>query len=244
MPLLSGDRIFIRSKRLKNFDRLIVISGEVTHPGKYAISEGTDRIRDVILKAGGIKETGSLESAFIIRRSQVNDEDREMKRLMTLPQADMSENEKRYFNVRISEIKGIMSINFQNLMDNPYSNDNIFVVNNDSIYVPLANNFINVQGRVNNPGNVAYKKGLTYMDYINLAGGFGFRSDQNATLVIKSKGRQFSAKDFNYILEPGDYILVPPESEKTFFDYFTTGLTIATQLITILGIIITLVRLK
>ena len=49
----------------------------------------------------------------------------------------------------------------------------------------------------------------------------------------------------NYKLDPGDTILVPPEEEDaTFFEIFTTALTIATQLVTIVGVVITLVRLK
>jgi membrane-associated protease RseP (regulator of RpoE activity) len=62
--------------------------------------------------------------------------------------------------------------------------------------------------------------------------------------VTKSKGEQFLAEDYNYSLEPGDTILVPPEEEVTFFEIFTTALTIAAQLVTVVGVIITLVRLQ
>ncbi len=243
-PLKSGDRLYLR--KVKNWpnDRFVIIEGEVTYPGIYPINEGTDKLKDVLAKAGGFTESASIEKTIMIRQAEKDKEDQVMKRLRSMPTSEMSENEKRYFQARESEIKGIMAVNFATLMEENNPVDNIFLIHKDSIFVPKVNNFINVQGRVNNPGNVVYNGSYTYEDYIRLAGGYGFRSDEGATLIVKPKGQQYSAKAKNYILEPGDYILVPPESDITFFEVFTTSLTIATQLITILGVVITLVRLN
>lgn len=243
-PLKSGDRVYIR--KIKNWpsDKYVVIQGEVVYPGKYAINEGTDKLRDVLVKAGGFTDAASIEKTIMIRQAEMDKEDQVMKRLRTIPTSEMSDNEKRYFQARESEIKGIMSINFRNLLTEENSVDNILLVHKDSIVIPKANYFINVQGRVNNPGNIVYKESYTYEDYIRLAGGYGFRADEGATLIVKPKGQQYAADEKNYKLEPGDYILVPPESETTFFEIFTTSLTIATQMITILGVVLTVVRLN
>jgi protein involved in polysaccharide export with SLBB domain len=156
----------------------------------------------------------------------------------------MTKSELKYFAARISEKKGLMAVNFKKAVEDPSSVDNILLQNKDSIIVPETIDFINIQGRVNSPGNVQYNENFDYLDYVALAGGFGYRADIDETFVTKSKGEQFLAEDYNYVLEPGDTILVPPEEEVTFFEIFTTALTIAAQLVTVVGVIITLVRLK
>lgn len=243
-PLFPGDRLYIRKIPNWHLDKYVVLSGEVRYPGYYPINEGKDRIRDLVNKAGGFTDQASKDNSIMIRQAELRKEDPEMKRLYSLPPSEMSENERRYFQARVSEIRGIMSINFQNIMDNEASADNIFLLDQDSIIIPKVNGFINVQGRVNNPGFVSFKPGYTYEQYVQLAGGYGFRADESATLVTKSKGQQYKAKDKNYILEPGDYILVLPESETTFFEIFTSALTITTQLITIFGVVYSVIRLK
>lgn len=243
-PLKIGDRVFIRKISSWKKPSTVVIEGEVLYPGKYAIDENNFRISDLLNKCGGFTKDADIEKIRFIRQAMLNVVDPEMERLSRIPPSEMSKNEYRYFLSRVNERKGLMSINFRRILDNPQSDDNIILQDLDSIYVPKKNEFVNIQGRVNNPGLVAYKPGYNYLDYIQLAGGFGFRADENATLVVKSKGEQFRARDLNYKIEPGDNILVPPQEELTFFEIFTTALTITTQVLTIAGVILAFIRLR
>lgn len=240
--LYPGDKLYFRRILDWPDDKYVVIEGEVVHPGYYPINEGVDRVSDVIARAGGLTKKGSADNTFMIRQDELSREDSEMKRLNSIPPSEMSESERRYYQARVAEIRGVMSIDFNLILEDNTCNDNILLLSKDSIIVGRQNNFVNVQGRVNNPGFVSYKEGGTYMDYINLAGGLGFRADDDEILVIKSKGQQYKAKKKNYVIEPGDYILVPPESELTFFEIFTTVLTITTQLITIFGVVYSVTR--
>ncbi len=243
-PLKIGDRVYIRKKPEWKKPKSVTIEGEVVYPGKYPVDEENFRISDLLERCGGFTKNADIEKIRFIRQSFLDIIDPEMERLSRIPPSEMSKNEYRYFLSRVNERKGLMSINFQRIIQNPNSDDNIILQDKDSIFVPKKNEFVNIQGRVNNPGLVAYKPGYNYLDYIQLAGGFGFRADENATLVVKSKGEQFRAKDFNYTIEPGDNILVPPEEEVTFFEVFTTSLTIASQILTIAGVVLAIVRLR
>ncbi|MCX7908292.1 MAG: SLBB domain-containing protein [Ignavibacteria bacterium] len=242
-PLKLGDRIFIRKIGSWKKPSSVIIEGEVLYPGRYAIDEHTVRISDLLAKSGGFTKDADIEKVRFIRQSLLNVIDPEMERLSRIPPSEMSKNEYRYFLSRVNERKGLMSINFLRILENPNSDDNIVLQDLDSIYVPKKNEFVNIQGRVNNPGLVAYKPGYNYLDYIQLAGGFGFRADEDATLVVKSKGEQFRARDLNYKIEPGDNILVPPQEEVTFFEIFTTALTITTQILTIAGVVLAFIKL-
>ncbi len=241
-PLKSGDRIFVRKmpERMKPY--YVVIEGEVRFPGKYAISRNKTTVRDLLYLAGGITENGSAEASIMIRQEESDRRDPEMERLSKIPYSEMSKNEIRYYQSKISEKRGVMAIDFERILEDMNSDDNIILQNKDSIIVPEARYFVNVQGRVNNPGLVVYKAEYNYLDYIEMAGGFGYRSDPNKTFIHKSKGEQFLAKKMNYTIEPGDYILVPPVQEADFVETLTTVVTITAQFMSVIGVVIALMR--
>lgn len=243
-PLKTGDRVYIKKIPDWHYDSKVVIEGQVTYPGIYAIQEGKTRVTDLIAKAGGLTDKAYIEGAVLIRTTFQNIEDRVMERIANTSPKDRTKFEERYFQARINERRGEIAINFKKILENPDSYENIFLKKKDSIYVPAKKEFVNIQGQVMSPGMVFYNPNYTYLDYINLAGGFNYRADINQTIIVKEKGEQLLAKNMDYSIKPGDNILVPPESDVTFFDIFSTGLTIATQLVTIAGVILTVVRLQ
>ncbi|MDA3843573.1 MAG: SLBB domain-containing protein [Candidatus Kapabacteria bacterium] len=236
--LQSGDRIYIRRIRDWLVPKSVAVKGQVNFQGKYPLNEDNLRVSDILKRAGGLNDKGSLEGAILIRQEEMTKIDRELERLKKTSLSEMSENERRYFQARINEQKGVMAIDFRKIMDDESSDDNIVLINKDSIFVPQKKLFINVQGRVNNPGLVVYKKGYTYLDYIQLAGGYGSRADDGETMIVKKRGELYLAEDMNYILEPGDNILVPPVKELSFGEIFMQSLTIAAQFVTIIGVVI------
>lgn len=241
-PLKSGDRLFVHSMPDWNRMDYVIILGEVRYPGKYAIEENKDRFADVIKRAGGLTDDASGFSSELIRQNDKDKVDIELERLKKIPQSERSRYEQRYYDARINERRGIMSIDFDEAISNYNSEDNIYLMNKDSIIVPQKINYINIQGRVNKPGNVNYSPGMTYLDYINIAGGYGYRADQRETLVRKQRGEIFLAKDRGYTLEPGDVILVPTEKEIDLMEGITTWVTILAQFATFAGVIIALTK--
>jgi len=236
--LQSGDRFYVRRMPNWNDMNYTIITGEVNFPGKYPIDESKDRIADLIKRAGGLTEQGSYSNIEFIRQQEAKKKDLELERLNAIPPSERSLSEQRYFTARITERKGVMSVDILNAIKNPSSDDNILLRNKDSIIVPQKVDYINIQGRVINPGNVPYKKGLTYLDYVNIAGGFAYRADLRETFIRKTSGEFFKADAKNYVLEPGDVILVPSKKEIDWIEKVTIWTTILSQLAAILGVII------
>ncbi len=243
-PLNIGDRVYVRILPNWNKEHYVVIKGEVKYPGKYAIIENKDKLYDLFLRCGGFTNNASISDIEFIRQQEAEKKDYEMERLYRTPATEMSEFEQRYFQSRVREIKGSMTIDYKKVLSDPESDQNITLFNKDSIIVPTKKNYVNVQGRVNNPGYIVYQAGLSYLDYINQAGGYGYRADIPETFVAKSKGEILLAKDMNYVIEPGDVILVPPEKEVPFSETFTNIVSTIAQMATIFGIVLTIVRLK
>lgn len=244
VALRSGDRLYIRAIPRWNERAEVVVKGEVRFPGKYAIIPNKTRLSELIEMTGGFTSEASLEDAIVIRVSEMKIEDKEYERLKKLPPSEMSTGELQYYRTKSREVKGVMSVSFTDLFVRHNMENDPVLRDEDSVLVPQKSTYINVTGSVRTPGRIVYKPGLKYTDYIELAGGYGFRADQGATLIIKTKGDQFPASSENYQLEPGDNVLVLDEPETKFIDVFTTSLTIATQLITIFGVVYTIVRLQ
>lgn len=244
VDLFSGDKVYVR--KFKNWEKIhyVYINGEVNYPGYYSLNEGKEKLSDLIIRCGGFRNDASLEAIQFIRQAETEGVDQELLRLEKVTASEMSKSEQRYYQARIREKRGAMAINFNNVLKDVNSNDNIFLVHKDSIIVPKKKDYINIQGRVNNPGIIPFNKNFTYEDYVILAGGYGFRADIEETFITKFKGEQFLAKNKDYVLEPGDVILVPPEKEVSTLDVFTDFLTITTQLVTIMGVVLTIVSIR
>ncbi len=243
-PLEPGDQLYVRRKASWQTDKYVIVEGEVKYPGHYAITNNKSTLKELISRAGGVTDLAALENAILIRQSVYKEQDLDMVRLRTLPPSEMGENERKYFIARSSEIQGRISIDFKKLLSENSKENDVILRDQDSLYIPKLNNYVNVGGRVNNPGRILHNKEFTYEDYINQAGGYGYRADESATLVVKSKGQQYSAKSKNYVIEPGDNIFVLTENELTFFEVFTTTLTIITQIFTIVAVVLSVINMN
>jgi len=63
------DNIFIRRNSDWQLQRNVVLEGEVQRPGTYSLKNKTERITDLVARAGGLKPTAYLEGAKFYRRA-------------------------------------------------------------------------------------------------------------------------------------------------------------------------------
>ena len=68
--LMANDDIFIRTNSDWEMQRHISIHGEVKRPGAYSLKSKTERITDLVERAGGLKPTAYLEGAQLFRSSR------------------------------------------------------------------------------------------------------------------------------------------------------------------------------
>jgi protein involved in polysaccharide export with SLBB domain len=79
---------------------------------------------------------------------------------------------------------------------------------------------INMVGQVPYPGWIAYTPGMDVNYYIRQAGGLNDYANPDDIMVIKGNTKQWHAADgFKGQLEPGDYIYIPKEAQRSFWSY-------------------------
>ena len=116
--------------------------------------------------------------------------------------------------------------------------DHVFAAmqENDIINIPQKKDYIIMLGQFVNPGKIIFDSTLTVKDYINLAGGFGWRALEGDVRVIKAKTGEWIDADEDVLLQPGDTIWVPedPPGPK-FWEVFTDFLSVFAQVAAILA---------
>jgi protein involved in polysaccharide export with SLBB domain len=132
---------------------------------------------------------------------------------------------------------GRIGIDLPDVLKNGFSNDNLQLVDGDSIFIPKFNPVVGVRGAVNSPVGVAYVAGAKLSDYIRSAGGPTAQGDKDAAYVTQPNGkvetrqRRWLFWHTNPTPAPGSTVVVPLKDPNDKRDWAT----IATAATSILG---------
>jgi polysaccharide export outer membrane protein len=212
IPLLPGDRIFIRSAPDFKEKKQVSIRGEVFYPGDYAIEEGKTELSELISVAGGFTNDASLAEAEMIRSDNPQTIDLEYERLKKIPVADMKGYEYEYFKTKSREKSGRVSVDFVKLFKGKNHKEDVLLKNGDQVFVPKKSLVIKISGNVINPGLLTYEPGKDYSYYIKKAGGYAWRASTGNVKLIKGTTGEWRKPDG--VIEPGDVIWVPEKPER------------------------------
>lgn len=259
--LQRGDRIRIAAEETNKKDFRATVMGQVNLPGEIFLTKDGIALRDVIKKAGGFKSSAWVDRMQLYRGDaaelllkkegiteiEIKDIERrlrwssfEMSRLSNLTVDDTLlfavDNELRFYNQ-------VGNLDFANLEDPSSEAGNFIVKDGDLIIIPEFENVVNVFGQVPNSGKYNFVKGYDYKYYINKAGGFGEFAEDDEVILIKGKGKNWIpiADKENVAIEPGDFIWVPKEPQRTLEYYLKQAGIIAGILGPIATIVVILV---
>ena len=230
MMLQKGDRLHVLLER-----KLVTVEGEVKFPGPYPIDEGSDRLRDILQRAGGVTEEASLEQASIVRWSG-DVEDPEFERLRAFPPSQLTRDQQAYMKLKTREKPGQMAIDFVRLLREGDASQNVLLSRNDRIIVPRSSKTVAVSGQVANPSTFLYNPEYGVADYIRLAGGLAKSAQKKRVRVIKGKTGKWIDADQVERVEPGDTILVPEKLPRDGWRMFMEGLVVVANIVTIISL--------
>lgn len=223
------DLVIIRSNPSYETQKYVRIEGEVAYPGLYTISSSTERVSDLVDRAGGLteaaypkgaslKRTGSMKAPGNFQREslsekyeeqQEKEKERQIKSRITEVGSDL---EKTSGKVRLAN--NYVGMNLQRVLKNTDGADNIYLEDGDVLYVPRELQTIKIHGEVQSPVTTVYHKGQGFKTYIDNAGGFTNRSIKRRAYIVYPDGSSKTASSFLGIksypkVEPGSEIYVP-----------------------------------
>ena len=265
--LQAGDVIQVLGENYERKDYKVLIVGEINKPGYVFITKANTTLRDVINKAGGLKNTAWLERSELIRAntpekkvfqelvansylngatdktiSDAFKPNAEWENWKMFRTANLFEDYNNIFRLdaQLAIIDRNNLVDFTKLTDTN-AKENDFVVNDgDVIFIADKVDLVYVMGQVANPGYYAFTKGSTYEDYIMQAGGFSESADDEV-FIIKGKSDNWISADDYVTIEPGDYIWVNKDQARS-FNFYLTRVSAVTGIIGSIATILLLIK--
>jgi polysaccharide biosynthesis/export protein len=187
-PLQAYDNVLVLRRGEFSLQRTVVVSGQVKAPGRYSLRSKTERLADLIKRAGGLTPeayAGGIQFYRAYDGSRPTGTDR--------LQPVFATNGVR----RDSTARGLperVGIDLPRVLEHPSSRDNIILAGGDSIHIPEFNPIVVVQGAVNSPGPVAYSPGKNLDWYVDAAGGYTQTGDNRHPYVTQPNGEREGVK--------------------------------------------------
>jgi protein involved in polysaccharide export with SLBB domain len=179
------DNVLIMRQTGWDLQRLVYITGQVKHPGRYALLRKTERVSDLIQRAGGLTQQAYSGGVQFYRsydqgRNPSSEKPQEIGRSGKAPLPPG-------FTERVG-------IDLPRVLKNSKFRDNIILAAGDSIHIPEYNPIVIVEGAVNAPGAVAYAPGKSLDWYVSAAGGYTQLSDSKHAYVTQPNGKRQGVK--------------------------------------------------
>jgi protein involved in polysaccharide export with SLBB domain len=237
LPLQPFDIVYIRRSPSYKEQTNIMIEGEVMFPGKYTLQGASDRLSEVIRRAGGLKKTSFPEGAMLIRRTFLGSTPSDstifelkfdlIKSKNTEASKDKKDQEKAQLDTALmaKEIKEMFSgqkrvaIDLVKALDMPNSAYDIIMEEGDILKVPRVQQTVQSFGEVNYPQQLAFEDGLKFKRLINASGGFTNKASKNQSYVLDPNGKVRSTTHFLFFkfypkIKPGSEVYVPLKKER------------------------------
>jgi protein involved in polysaccharide export with SLBB domain len=188
VALQPYDNVLIMRQAGWDVQRLVYLTGQVKHPGRYALRTKTERLRDLVQRAGGLTEQAYAGGIQFFRsyRPGLQPTDGQTPRLDQPPQPARDTLPRGYVER--------VGIDLPMVLDDRKSRDNVILAGGDSIHIPEYNPIIMVQGAVNSPGAVPYTPGKSLDWYVDAAGGYTQLSDSKHAYVTQPNGKRQGVK--------------------------------------------------
>ncbi len=237
----SDDRILVKSIYEYHLRHQVEVTGEVLYPGVYPIVEKETRLSEIIVQAGGFTKEAGLADAKIIRTAEEEVSDPEFERLKQIPVADMTEMEYEYFKTKSRE-KAYVVVDFESLFLRGDSTQDIYLRDEDKIYIPMKAKTVRVSGQVINPGLVNWEPNKNYLYYIEKCGGFAYNARKSKIRIIRAATGTWLKPRDNTIVNVGDTIFIPEVPEREYWEIFKDVLLVTSQMVTIIVLINTITK--
>lgn len=214
----SGDEVLFSSDKRSEII-VVEVEGSYYGPSRYALPR--DARLSELLDAIAVPENMTAVESISIKRESVKEQqaqslEESLRRLeTTYLGAPSSTNEEAQIRVQEAELiqdfisraselepSGRLVVAYDGRISD------IRLQDGDVVTIPEVSDSMLISGEVLVPQAAVYRPGMSVIDYIEGAGGFTDRADDDHILVVRQNGAVENARNVN--LRPGDEILVMP----------------------------------
>jgi len=248
------DQVFIRRSPGYETQAIIRVQGEVIFPGKYSLSNKTERISDLIKRAGGLTPEAYPKGGRLTRKLPENEQQQQRKKtLKMLKEQLIKERMKKGGEMKDSMIMDLttandsaIGINLDRILANPKSSYDLILQEGDVLIIPKELQTVRITGKVLYPIVTRFDKNQRFKKYISSAGGYNAEAKKSHSYVIYANGTVNQTKKVFFFnnypkIEPGAEIVVPQKAERRGMSA-GESISIATAVSSLAFIIVTVVN--
>ncbi len=209
--LMPYDEIFVHFMPGFKKNSVVTMSGQIMYAGNYGLASRTERISEVIERAGGLTSYAYPKGAKLIREYELSKEEKAIR----------TELMKKDSTLRFTDLDfETVSIDLEKILNNPGTRDDIFLEHGDVIEIPAMLQTVKVSGEVLNPSSSVFVKGLSSKQYIHRSGGFSLNAKKGKTYILYPNGSSAAAKSYFFFrkypkITPGAEVVIPRRPERS-----------------------------
>lgn len=230
VQLNPEDHVMVQYAKQYKRQEIVYITGEVVHPGVYSILPGQTTIGNILAKASGYTDRSDSSKITINNRDIYEIPDRELERILLIPEENRSTSERAYIKARMMTQKGALETN--SIIQAQYIKD-FLVAKNDIIHVPENFDYVEILGAVKRPGRYPFIQSYLYDNYIEIAGGITSNATRNKFVIKAGTGQRLPAKNKTKI-DTGDIIFIAEKMEYNKWIVLKDVLATASQIAVLL----------
>lgn len=206
------DQVFVRKSPTYKAQVNVSVDGEIEYAGTYALTNKSERLSDLVKKAGGLNKFAYANGAKLIRKA--NDEEiSRMRSVVNMMERELGEKIVDSLNINIEHVYSV-GIDLVAALENPGGDADIVLREGDRLTIPEMTNTVKINGAVMMPNTVTYNSGMSVKDYISQAGGYSNGARKSKAFVIYMNGQIAKVKKSDKAkIQPGCEIIVPAKNK-------------------------------
>ena len=207
------DEVYVRRSPGYQAQQNVSVEGEILFEGSYAMTSRTERLSDLIRKAGGSTKNAYLRGAKLTRVATEGEKKR-MEDVLRLMSRQLGEAMMDSLDIHVED-HFTVGIDLEKAMANPGSTADIVLREGDVVFIPKSTNTVKINGAVMVPNTVSYIAGKNIDYYLNQAGGYSDNARKSKKFIIYMNGQVAKVKGSGKKqIEAGCEIIVPNKERK------------------------------
>ena len=201
------DQVYVRRSPSYQPQVNVIVEGEALYNGTYALTTKSERLSDLVQKAGGTTPFAFVRGSKLMRRAN-EEEMRRMANVVEIMQREMGGSTDS-LKLEFDDIYSV-GIDLEMALKYPGSDADIVLREGDRLIIPELINTVKINGAVMMPNTVSYNSKMDVKDYISQAGGYANGARKSKAFIIYMNGQVAEVKGSGrHQIEPGCEIIVP-----------------------------------
>lgn len=233
------DQIYVRRSPGYGVQTNVSVNGEVLFAGDYALTHKNQRLSDLVKDAGGVTPWAYVRGARLERRMT---QDERTRLQTTLNMLNRGRDTVDISRLELGDVYYV-GIDLEKALARPGTDVDLVLREGDVLHIPEYVNTVKITGNVMYPNTVVYNPEMRVKDFVEMAGGYGFRSKKSKAYVIYMNGTVARAKrSMRDVVQPGCEIVVPEKGRRegalqNMLSVATTSASLATMIASIVNLV-------